>query len=379
MLTDAENLSRYLMPVLVMMTIGGACHPAISAAPHETPIVAVRETQGLRSPFDVEARRALIGRPMPEPRPLSAAPPMRDLAGVSFYVDADKSIVDPDLKAENAAALRPLRDAVLQIVKLADGWMVSRPPNRAYAAYALEGLSRWADADALLGTVNHQGEYEREWTLGSLALAYLKIRDTNEVDDHERTAIERWFRRLAVEVMPYYERPGLRSNANNHAYWAGMAVAAVGVSIGERSLFDWGLARARIGIAQIQSDGVLPLERDRRTLALHYHVFALAPLVMLAEMARANGLRLYDEGDHAISRLANRVIAGLADPTSFAALAGVAQEIRLPPPKTDLAWAEAYAQWFPDAHLSGWVRAARPLFDVRLGGDMTAAFGAAEP
>jgi poly(beta-D-mannuronate) lyase len=179
--------------------------------------------------------------------------------------------------------------------------------------------------------------------------------------------------------MPYYERPGLKSNANNHAYWAGMAIGAAGIAIRERALFDWGLVRARIAIAQIQSDGVLPLERDRRTLALHYHVFALAPLVMLAEMATVNGIRLYDEGDHAISRLANRVIGGLADPPSFAALAGVAQEIQLPPAKTDLAWAEAYASRFPDAHLAAWVGAARPLFDVRLGGDMTAAFGTVGP
>src|SRR5262249_52902822 len=141
------------------------------------------------------------------------------------------------------------------------------------------------------------------------------------------------------------------SAANNHAYWAGLAVAAAGAAAQRRALFDWGLARARIGIAQVRADGFLPLELERRSLALHYHLFALAPLVMLAELGAVNGVDLYKEGDGAIRRLADRVIMGLADPAPFAAAAGAAQEIKLPPRGADLAWAEPYFARFRDRRL----------------------------
>ena len=255
--------------------------------------------------------------------------------------------------------------------------MVSRPADVRYAHLAAGALGAWATGGALLGTTNHQGAYEREWTLGSLALAYLKIRDAPGLTASARDGIERWLCAVAAAVQPPYERTDRKSSANNHAYWTGLAVAAAGVACGQRPLFDWGLARARIGLAQVDADGLLPLELERQRLALHYHVFALAPLVMVAELATANGVPLYDERDRALRRLADRVIAGLAEPASFEKLTGFPQEqLTRPPRGTDLAWAEPYAARFPDARLAGWLDAARPVSDVRLGGDLTATFAA---
>jgi poly(beta-D-mannuronate) lyase len=153
-------------------------------------------------------------------------------------------------------------------------------------------------------------------------------------------------------------------------------VSAAGVVCQRRDLFDWGLARARVGLAQIDERGTLPLELGRGKLALHYHRFALSPLVMLAELASANGIPLYDENHGALRRLAARVIDGFADPSTFEALTGEAQEVKLPPAGSDLAWAELYFARFHDARLAAWLSAARPLVDERLGGDLTIAFGA---
>lgn len=323
----------------------------------------------------MEARRAAVGRPLRIPIPSAPVTPIRVLEGVPFYVDPARSVAEPALKAENAAAFEPLRRFVDGIVDLADGWMVSRPAQPAYAALAMDGLWEWAAADALCGPVNQQGQYERAWTLGSLALAYVKVRGAPGLDPAKLRAVDRWLGHVAAAVEPAYERPRLASSNNNLAYWAGLAVAATGVATGDRALFDWGMVRARLGIAQIRDDGFLPLELDRRARALHYHLFALAPLVMLAELAAANGVPLYDEGHHAIERLASRVIDGLRDPSSFAAVAGAVQEVALPPRRADLAWAEAYFARFHDRRLAAWLAAARPLKDNRLGGDMTAAFG----
>jgi len=329
----------------------------------------------LRGPVDVEARRALIGRPLPPPPPPHFEPPVRDVLGVSYYADAAHSVVAPALKAQNDQALAPLRRFVGEVGHLSDRWLASKPAQPAYAAQVVDGLSTWAGAGALLGAVNRQGEFERVWTLAGLALAYLEIRDAPGLSTAKLAAIDSWLVAVGNAVRPSFERPERTSSTNNHAHWAGLAVAAAGVAGQRRDLFDWGIARGRLGLRQVRADGLLPLELARGKLALHYHLFALAPLVMLAELAAANDVRLDGENEHALARLADRVIAGLQEPAAFAAAAGVAQEIRLPPRGPDLAWAEIYRARFDDRRLDAWLAAGRPLRDDRLGGDLTAAFG----
>ena len=328
----------------------------------------------LRGPVDVSARRAVIGRALPTAPSAPLAPPIRDLSGVSYYLDASRSIADPTRKKQNEAAFAPLRAYVARVIDLADGWMESKPADPTYAIRAVDALATWARLGALLGNVNQQGSYERVWTLAGLALAYLKVRDAPRVDPAALAAVDAWLVKVAVAVEPRDARPGRMSDANNHADWAALAVAAAGAAAHDRALFGWGLARARIGIAQIRPDGFMPLELGRGAMALHYHLFALAPLVMMAELCEANGVDLYAEEDGAIGRLANRVIDGLRDPAPFAAAAGVPQQVR-PPRGPDLAWAEPYHARFHDRRLTPLLAAARPLRDDRLGGDLTAAFG----
>jgi poly(beta-D-mannuronate) lyase len=305
-------------------------------------------------------------------------PPARDLIGVSFYVDKNHSVADPALKRQNEEAVRPVRTFVANVTGLADGWMRSSPANGAYATLALQQLSTWASAGALLDEVNRQGGYERKWTLGSLALAFLKIRAAPALDSEKLAATRDWLSKVAYAVIPPYEDMSNSASRNNHAYWAGLAVAASGVATNDRHLFDWGMARARMGISDIRADGTLPREMERGSLALHYHAFALPPLVMLAEIGAANDLDLYDENDGALRRLADRVIQSVEAPASFEKLAGATQEFPLEthPKASYFAWGEAYYARFRDPRLWRWLASGlRPLVDQRLGGDQTLAFG----
>jgi poly(beta-D-mannuronate) lyase len=373
--------NRCASALAALVAVASGCHgrvvrePRPPAAPSPGAETSARDP--LRGPFDVEARRAIVGRRLSPPGAPRTIPPVHDVLGVSYYRDAQRSVVDPVLRDQNEAALRPLRAFVRDVVDLANGWLESTPAQSAYAESALARLDSWARAGALLGAVDPQGEYEREWTLGALALAVLQVRAAPGLDPAVLARVTAWLASVARAVQPHYANPQRIDNRNNHAYWSGLAVAAAGVCADDRELFRWGLTRARVGIAQVQRDGTLPLEMARGRLALHYHVFALAPLVMLAELATANGVALYDEGDRAIARLAARVVEGLRDPQTFAAPAGDAQQFRAPPQAADLAWAEPYAARFPDPILARMIAAARPLDDVRLGGNLTIAFGAA--
>src|SRR5579871_5148531 len=104
----------------------------------------------LRGPVEVSARRAVIGRALPPAPPTPLAPPIRDLTGVSYYVDASRSIADPARKKQNEAAFAPLRAYVAQVIDLANGWMESRPADPTYAVRAVDALAAWARFGALL-------------------------------------------------------------------------------------------------------------------------------------------------------------------------------------------------------------------------------------
>jgi poly(beta-D-mannuronate) lyase len=339
--------------------------PEVSAAPPPTwPSV---------DPFSTRTHAVRSGPASPAPRLSQRIDAVRDVIGFSYYTDDHHSHVDPALKQRNEAAMRPLHDFLSQVVNLADSWGARGQPAEAGAA--MELLNGWAQSQALLGTVNQQGAYERVWTLSGLALAYLRVRAAPRVDHGERETIETWFDRLGRAIIDEFPKRGPVSRLNNHACWAALAVAAAGIAARDRDLFRWSTSTARTALAQTREDGFLPLELQRGARAFHYHVFALAPLVMLAELAIVNRVNLYEDADGAIGRLANRVIDGWRNPAVFVAQAGIKQEMR-PPRGADLAWAEPYFARFHDRRLAPLLAAARPLRDDRLGGDLTAAFGA---
>jgi len=67
----------------------------------------------------------------------------------------------------------------------------------------------------------------------------------------------------------------------------------------------------------------IALEMARGTRALHYHLYALAPLVPLAEFGEANDLDLYAHASGAIHRLVSFSVGDLQDTTPFAKATGV--------------------------------------------------------
>jgi poly(beta-D-mannuronate) lyase len=323
----------------------------------------------LRSPFTSPG--------VPEAGRYGCAPPpapVFDLEGESPYGDAAHSVVDPSAAARNREAFGPIGRFTAGVVRAADHAYAGGPGAVEAARCALAWLSSWAEAKALSGRINNQGGYERKWNLAGLSLAYVKLASTPGLDERRRNFVERWLNDTARSVMPSYERPQRNDNNNNHAYWAGLAVAAAGVASDDRELFDWGIARYRLGIGQIAEDGTLPLEMARKSQALHYHLFALTPLVFLAELGRENGLDLYGERSDALHRLVDRALKGLDDPAWFAQRAGAEQTAASRLARDDLPWMEAYRRRFGDRRLEPWLDRYRPIKSPYLGGDVTAAF-----
>jgi poly(beta-D-mannuronate) lyase len=256
------------------------------------------------------------------------------------------------------------------VVTAADAYRATG--SRAAAECAVNLLVAAAERKVLSGRMDgHQASYVQGWNLGAWAVAWLKVRESRVAGKQQETGIRAWLKKLAEENRGYYEakRRGRRPNDadNNHLYWAGFAIAAAGIADDDRHLFAWGVAAYRQGIGDIRGDGTLPMEMARGQMALHYHLYALAPLVFLAELGEANGLDLYAERDFAIRRLVARCVAGLEDPAFFerqTAIAQVPQEIG----GLEASWGTVWTRRFPDTKINALISQARYRGYTELGG-----------
>lgn len=287
------------------------------------------------------------------------APPAfsRTLSLDGYYTDKKYSIIDETkLALFNKESEGPTH--LSQYVGLAaDAWLSKGSRAAATCVYSL--LTAAARADAWDDKMpQNTGVYVQNWLLSGTALAYLKVRNSGAGTAEEDAQIQQWFRLLSVRVREYFDggrkRPG--SDAwNNHMYWAGLSVAAEGIATGDADAFVWGLATYEMGVHAIQPDGSLDAEMNRGRMALHYQLYALGPLIILAELGETNGIDLYAEREGAIHRLVSFDVAAMKDPSLIAKRTGAEQSISLPLSGLDIGWAVPYVQRFPNADLSAFI------------------------
>ncbi|MFM9943238.1 MAG: alginate lyase family protein [Hyphomicrobiaceae bacterium] len=294
----------------------------------------------LAMPWQAEAQSL---PPVAKPR-LTACPappkPVRDLAIPRFYANAEGSTIDPKLAKLHEAAVAPLVEFLRAMVDAADKAVVRRNPEQ--VACALDWLQAWASADAWLGDmVTRQAEYQRKWDLAGIGLAYVKLRPyaTRE----QRAVIEPWLKRWAAVARTFFDNP--ERKRNNHWYWLGLGIMATAVATDSPE--HWQAARGiyEDALKDIRADGVLPHEMERQERGLFYHVFAMTPLVVMAEMAAQRGETWYDAHDGALHRLVGLCLDGLEKPQAFEALAGKLQE---QPVNARAGWLSLYRSRFPE-------------------------------
>jgi poly(beta-D-mannuronate) lyase len=97
---------------------------------------------------------------------------------------------------------------------------------------------------------------------------------------------------------------------NNHYYWEGLAVTATGAVTGDARSLAWGRKVFDHAMGQIEADGSLPLELARGRKALSYHLYAAAPLVMMASILDLDAAPLERLVAYSVAGVANPVGAG---------------------------------------------------------------------
>lgn len=348
-----KNRSR---PIALAIVIGAALHASQAA-----------HADALHSPWD-DHSITLTDAPYDCPQP----PPFdKTLNAQSYYTDAHHSVIDPRLQEAERKATEAPTHLGQWSTEAADAYLTKG--SRAAAACVYSLLDAAASAKAWSGEMpTGQGHYEQKWLLAGVAVSYLKVRNTGVGTPEQQRDIQKWFSSLANRVTEYVDskKGNPDSDAwNNHRYWSGLAVAAAGIADNDKSNLQWGLASYKAGVDQILPDGVLPHEMERAGRALHYHLYALAPLIMIAELAEANGTDLYSYNKGAIHRLASLCVAGLQNPQIFAKATGVQQDITGGPYSgADIGWAVPYVTRFPNPQLSAWIAQASTIRFWQWGG-----------
>ncbi len=279
----------------------------------------------------------------------------------AYYIDKNASIIDQKkFDAWNAASEAPTHLGQLA-TRAADAYLATGSRAAARCVYTL--LDAAAQAAAWTDRMpDFNGVYLQNWLLSGAAIAYLKLRPSNLATPQQDAEIRRWFRLLSIRVREFFDNEAAQNGAekeNNHIYWAGLAVAAEGIVDNNPQATQWGANAYGMGIEAIQADGSLPNEMARAGRALHYHLYALGPLILLAELLEANGAPAYaaDSGPNkpspagkgAIHRLVAFSLAGLEDPKLFEQRTGVPQVFTLPYSGMDIGWAVPYVRRFPNS------------------------------
>jgi poly(beta-D-mannuronate) lyase len=327
---------------------------------------ATASAQKLKSPWDGQSI-ALTDAPYkcPDPPPFT-----KSMDAESYYTDANHSIID-EAKRD---AFRKATEAPTHLGQwageAADAYLMKGSREAAACVYSL--LSAAAEAKAWTATMpTGQATYEQKWMLAGTAMAYLKVRNTGVGTPAQDKTIQNWLGILADRIKDYVDdkRKNLNSDAwNNHLYWAGLAVAASGVARNDPRDLKWGIDAYKTGVGDIQPSGVLMRELARAGMALHYHLYALAPLIMIAELGEANGQNLYAENKGAIHRLVAISEAGLKDPSIFKKATGVEQNLPDTISGAEIGWAVPYVKRFPDPQLSHWIADAKTTRFWQWGG-----------
>lgn len=299
---------------------------ALSSLIFTSPAFAADVTTRLISPYLVKEARAKLANTAKEPSTNCTAlvEPVSSFVMVSRYDKSDPTASTIDAAAEAAynAAVAPIQTFGSRVGKAGDAYALSKSANKMLATCALNHLYHWANANALLGELNNVGFLVTSTAVSSAAAAYLKISSAYPSKTATNSELEKlkrirtWLRDQGLNLAQHFETVAGKTGVNNQRYTSGMAIGLTAIATQNHDLFAAAMRSLRVGLSEIQADGYLPLELARGTRALSYHFVAVAPLVLLMEMAAVNNETSITSKDHQkLTKLVNFIYKSYKDPS----------------------------------------------------------------
>jgi poly(beta-D-mannuronate) lyase len=303
--------------------------------------------------------------------------PPQTLKFTSVYTNRGEglSIVDPKAKEKYQSQIQDVELYEKAIAHWTKPFVLGKPTSDSYCA--IDWMEDWSSKNALLNVpVNFQGGSTRKWFLATIASHYALLKARINISREIQTSIENWIDALTQEVITEYTaKPNNTSRHNNHMYWAAWAVIISSSVLDNHVYYDWALEHTKDGILEIRKNGTLPRDLARESRAFNYHVFSTAPLIMIAETAKQNGVNLYSHNNGGLHRLVKLIVSELGNKQStFTFLTGEKQNTKSVITPYSLAWLEVYHARFPSSKTKKWIDRFPSMRSRRLGGDMTALY-----
>lgn len=239
--------------------------------------------------------------------------------------DNSKSAIDDAAAAARDKTVQPIRKSVRLLTQIAYAQSNDR---RASSECVLQNIDRWAAVHSLTDMRSADAILTRDRWVAEIALATRAASRSVPLSEGRKALYSTWFGKLARDTIDAYSlRVGPKSRTNNHRYWAGLSVAAVGYLLDWAELKDWGKASFEIGACQVDGSGFLPAELARGERALDYHVYALRPLAAIVRLASDSGEQLQSKCFEGFRRLDAMTRSALKDPSPFERMAGLRQSV----------------------------------------------------
>ncbi|MDE1156120.1 MAG: alginate lyase family protein [Acidobacteriaceae bacterium] len=321
-----------------------------------------------------------------QPEVLARFPEMRPVVEKLYHCTATDLVPSPEGRIEiphhylsgSSGPINPAEHAATVVYqhfeeRIAAGadQFVARGDHRE-AACALEQLDAWAKGKALLDydpQQSSQAWYQVEWTLAGAGTAMTTLINDPQLDPAEVRRVTAWLDRAAARNISF-ERPG--KDNNNHHYWRALAATSIGIVADDRTLFDFGVRAYKEAIGDVDERGAFPKEMARHENAIHYQMFALQPLVVIAQLAERQGGDLWSYSAHGRSLRDAIVFFGRAveDPSLVKPYTSDEQKMHFSP--GDYAQFALYMRHFGKEGLPEDIvkNAERPSFNSRLGGTL---------
>lgn len=267
--------------------------------------------------------------------------PLNYLNAISPYTDESGGSFDPTSLAIRAITLGGFNKFNDSLASFTDLYLFENDYGSGKSAAAW--MLKWARYKALYGSgfVGSQSNFERHWRCVNIFISYQKAKGCIPLG--WRDYIKSWVNSVSLAIMAsmsVYPK-------QNHTYWASNALLCGWNVSGTKELYDRASQEFDNALAAITDKGLLPLELARGKKALHYHSFALAPLVMMAEIAALNNEDWYSRSDGRIHLLAESTIHGLNDPAWFKTYADLSTNQDLTELGHGSGWTAFYARRFP--------------------------------
>jgi hypothetical protein len=243
--------------------------------------------------------------------------------------DSSKSSVDENALMARDKTVQPIRDAIRQLTAVAYATGDNEDVQQARAECVLQNIDVWASTKSLTVMRTVDAYLSRDRWVAEIALATQNATKRVHLSDQRKRAYGEWFGKIANDTVDAYTmRLGPKSKANNHRYWAGLSVAAIGFLLENQNFKNWGEKSFEIGACQVDRNGLLPAELSRGEKALDYHVYALRPLAAIVQLSVQNGEQISFECLDGFQRLAATTKKALQDPTEFEQFAGLRQTVK---------------------------------------------------